>query len=149
MTTVIRWNPIREMATMQGALDRLFDETWRTTRGAADSGTLALDVQETDSAYVVSAALPGVSANDVNISLHDGVLTISGETQQAPLENSRALLLERTYGKLQRSIRLPQPVVQDSIEAVIENGVLTLTLPKTAEAQPRSIPVRSAQPSLN
>ncbi len=149
MTTVIRWNPIREMATMQGALDRLFDETWRNTRGATENGTLPLDVHETDNAYVVSATLPGVSADDVTISLHDGVLTISGETQPATHENSRALLLERTYGKLQRSIRLPQPVVQDGIEAVLENGVLTLTLPKTAEAQPRTIPVRTAQPSLN
>ncbi len=149
MTTVIRWNPIREMTTMQGALDRLFDETWRNARGTAENGTLPLDVHETDNAYVVSATLPGVSADAVNISLHDGVLTISGETQQETHENSRALLLERTYGKLQRSIRLPQPVVQDSIEALIENGVLTLTLPKTPEAQPRMIPVRTTQPSLN
>ena len=149
MTTVIRWNPIREMATMQGALDRLFDESWRNTRGSAENGTLPLDVHETDNAYVVSATMPGVSANDINISLHDGVLTISGAMQQPTYENSRALLLERTYSKLQRSIRLPQPVVQDSIEALLENGVLTLTLPKTAEAQPRVIPVRTAQPSLN
>ncbi len=149
MTTVIRWNPIREMATMQGALDRLFDETWRNTRGTAENGTLPLDVHETDNAYVVSATMPGVSTENVNISLHDGVLTISGEMQQPTYENSRALLLERTYSKLQRSIRLPQPVVQDNIEALLENGVLTLTLPKTAEAQPRVIPVRTAQPSLN
>ncbi len=82
MTTVVRWNPLREMATMQGALDRLFDETWRNARGAADTGSLALDVHETDQRLLVSAALPGVSADAVNISLHDGVLTISGETQQ-------------------------------------------------------------------
>ncbi len=149
MTTVICWNPIREMATMQGALDRLFDESWHNTRAPAETGALALDVHESDSAYVVNAAVPGVSADAVNISLHDGVLTISGELPQPTHETSRALLLERSYGKFQRSIRLPLPVAQDNVEATIENGVLTLTLPKTAEAQPRTIPVKTAQPSLN
>lgn len=149
MTTVVRWNPLREMVTMQSALDRLFDETWRGVRtGAAESGALALDVHETDSAYIVSAALPGVAADAVNINLHDGVLTISGEIPQFTPEgeqenqNRRALMLERAYGKFQRSIRLPQPVDTSAVEALIENGVLTLTLPKTPEAQPRVIPVK-------
>ncbi len=143
MTTVVRWNPLREMASMQGTLDRLFDETWRTAR-TADTGSLALDVHETDQAYLVYAALPGVNADAVNISLHDGVLTISGEVEQFTPENSRALMLERGYGKFQRSIRLPQAVNINAVEATIENGVLSLTLPKTAEAQPRVIHVKTA-----
>jgi HSP20 family protein len=140
--TVVRWNPLREMAAMQGALDRLFDETWRGTRSTADTGSLALDVHETDSAYLVSAALPGINADAVNINLMDGVLTISGEIEQHTPENSRALMLERAYGKFQRSIRLPQSVDASAVEAHMENGILTLALPKTPEAQPHVIPVK-------
>lgn len=143
MTTFVRWNPLQDMASMQGTLDRLFDDTWRNLRSSNDAGALALDVHETDPAYIVSAALPGVSADAVNISLHDGVLTISGEVPQVTHENSRALLLERSYGKFQRVIRLPQPIDASKVEANIENGVLTLTLPKTLEAQPRTIPVKT------
>ena len=148
MTTIVRWNPIREMAAMQGALDRLFDETWRGVR-SADSGSLALDVHETDNAYLVSAALPGVNADAVSINLLDGVLTISGEVEQHTPENSRALMLERGYGKFQRSIRLPQSVDAGAVEARMENGVLTLTLPKTPEAQPRTIQVKTGSFSSN
>ncbi len=147
MTTVVRWNPVREMAAMQNTLDRLFDQSWRDARN--DVGTLALDVHETDKAYLVSAALPGVTADAVNISLHDGVLTISTEIPQAEHENSRALMLERNYGKVQRSIRLPQPIDANGVEATIENGVLTLTLNMTAEAQPRTIPVKTVNFSNN
>jgi HSP20 family protein len=129
------------MVAMQGALDRLFDDNWRGVR--RDSGSLALDVHETDQAYLVSAAVPGVSADALNISLHDGVLTISGEVPQFAQENSRALMLERAYGKFQRGIRLPQTVDVNAVEALVENGVLTLTLPKTPEAQPRVIPVKT------
>jgi HSP20 family protein len=129
------------MVTMQSALDRLFDDTWRGIRH--DTGSLALDVHETDQAYLVSAAIPGVSADAVNISLHDGVLTISGEVTQQTPEDSRALMLERTYGKFHRSIRMPQTVDINAVEATVENGVLTLTLPKLPEAQPRVIPVKT------
>ena len=149
MTTVVRWNPVREMAAMQNALDQLFENNWRGTHNSADIGALALDVHETDQNYTVSAAVPGVSADAVNISFHDSVLTISGEIPQATQENARALMLERGYGKFQRSIRLPQPVDTSAVEANIENGVLTLTLPKTPEAQPRQIPVKTVFHSNN
>lgn len=143
MTTVVRWNPAREMAAMQNTLDRLFDENWRAARNGAHASNLALDVHETDQAYFVSAVVPGVTAEALNISLHDGILTISGEISQPTHENARALLLERGYGKFQRSIRLPLAVDASAVEASIENGVLTLTLPKAPEAQPRQIPVKS------
>ena len=149
MTTVVRWNPVREMAAMQSALDQLFDNTWHGTRGTADVGALALDVHETDQNYTVSAAVPGVGAEAVSISFHDSVLTIAGEIPQVTHENSRALMLERGYGKFQRSVRLPQAVDTSAVEANIENGVLTLTLPKTAEAQPRQIPVKTVFHSNN
>lgn len=143
MSTIIRWNPIREMAGVQGAFDRFFDEAWRSYRNIDTSLALPLDVHETETAYHVVAALPGVPSDSINVSLHDDVLTITGELPQPTYpENARALLLERTYGKFSRSVRLPEQVVADQIEATLDNGVLTLSLPKSPEAQPKTIPVR-------
>jgi HSP20 family protein len=146
MSTIVRWTPIREMASMQSVMDRFFDETWRGTRPAFAGNALALDVHETDQAYTVQTALPGVNPEQINISFQDDVLTISGEVEQSKSsedKNTRVLLSERSYGKYSRSIRLSQPIEADKIEANFENGVLTLTLPKAPEAQPRLIPVKT------
>lgn len=146
MTTIVRWNPIREMAAMQSAMDRLFEENWRGARPSVAGNALALDVHENDQAYVVHTSLPGVDADKINISFKDDVLTISGEVEQVKTsedQNTRVLLSERSYGKFSRSIRLAQAVDADKVEATYENGVLTLTLPKTPEAQPRQIPVKT------
>jgi HSP20 family protein len=143
MSTIIRWNPIREMAAVQSAMDRFFDETWRGYRNVDTSLALPLDVHETDTAYHVVAAVPGVPADTINVNLQDDVLTISGEVPQPTYpEGARALLLERTYGKFSRSVRLPEAVAEDQIEATLDNGVLSLNLPKTPAAQPKQIPVR-------
>jgi HSP20 family protein len=146
MSTLIRWNPVREMAAMQSAMDRLFDETWRGARPTVAGNAMALDVYETDAAYTVYAALPGVNSDQINISYQDDVLTISGEVEQPKFnegDNTRVLVFERSYGKFSRSIRLAQALDADKVEANYENGVLMLTLPKTPEAQPRLIPVKS------
>ncbi|MEZ4670750.1 MAG: Hsp20/alpha crystallin family protein [Anaerolineae bacterium] len=147
MTTIVRWNPFREVAAMQREMDRLFDQNWRTVRPANSTHALALDAYETDNAYVVFTALPGVNPEDISVSIEDNVLTISGETAQPAFEekdNARGLLLERNYGKFSRSIRVGAPVDSDKVEAAYENGVLKLTLPKTPEAQPRLIPVKAS-----
>lgn len=144
MNTVIRWNPMREMAAVQSAFDRIFEDAWRTSRGGMAHKILALDVRENDEAYNIVTTLPGVSADQVEVSLQDNVLTISAEVQQAETtEGTRVLLQERAYGRFSRSINLPQEVDADKVEAAYENGVLTLTLPKLPEAQPRMIPVKN------
>jgi HSP20 family protein len=145
MTSIIRWNPVREMAAMQNVLDRMFEESWRTIRPTNAGNVLPLDVYETDAAYTVFTAIPGVNPDEINVSLHDDVLTISGEVPQptfAETQNARTLLLERGYGKFSRSIRLARPIDADNIEAAYENGILTLTLPIEPEAQPKLIQVK-------
>jgi HSP20 family protein len=142
MTTMIRWNPIREMMAMQNAFDRAWEENARSVR-AASTAQLALDVYETDAAYVVMASLPGVAADQIEVSWHDDVLTISAELAQTAPEGARAHLQERRSGKVARSVRLSRPIDANAVEAVYELGVLTLTLPKTPDAQPRQIPVRT------
>ena len=137
---IVRWNPVREMLAMQTALDRMFDDT---RRGGFDNGNaLALDVHEDDQNYSVVTSLPGVKPENINVSLHDGVLTITGEIPVQTNENARTLMQERVYGKFTRSIRLPMAVNSDNVEAAFDNGVLKLTLPKSEEAQPKQIPVR-------
>jgi HSP20 family protein len=145
MANMIRWNPLREMAAMQNAMDRLFDETWRTwqpTYSENGANALALDVYENDNAYIVTTALPGAQGDNINIKLHNDLLTVEAEIPQHTVENARSLMQERVYGRFSRTIRLPQPVNRDAVEANFESGILTLHLPKAEEAQPRQIPVK-------
>jgi HSP20 family protein len=146
MSSLIRWNPFREMAAMQNAMDRLFEESWRTwpTISSANLNSLAFDVHETDAAYTVTTALPGVKPEHINVKMHDGMLTVSAELQQPEAgENTRPLLQERVWGHFSRSISLPQSVKGDEVEATYEDGILTLTLPKAPEAQPKLIAIKS------
>jgi HSP20 family protein len=137
---ITRWNPIREMLALQTALDRMFEENGI---GAVDGGnTLALDIHENDQNYTVVTSMPGVQPENINVTLHDGVLTITGTIPAQSRENIRVLVQERRYGQFTRSIRLPMAVDSNKVEASFENGVLTLTLPKTPEAQPKQIQVR-------
>lgn len=144
MTTITRWNPFREMAAMQSALDRLFDDTWQTSWLVSGSNMLPLDVYETDTAYTVSTALPGLSADQINVKIENGALVISANVPQPTLpENARLLIQERPFGQLVRTVNLPQPVDMQHVEASYEQGVLTLTLPKSPEAQPKMIPIKA------
>lgn len=148
MTTLVRWNPIREMAAMQNAMDRLFEDNWRTVRPTVAGNSLPLDVYETDSSYVIYTAIPGIAPEQISVSMEDDVLTISGEVAQPAFEekeNVRTLVQERATGKFVRSVRVGDPVDSDKIEAAYENGVLKLTLPKTPAAQPRQIPVKASK----
>jgi HSP20 family protein len=152
---VTRWNPFREFATMQNAIDRMFDETWRTVWQSGGngsliySGALPVDAYETDNAYTVIATLPGANPDQINVQWHQGTLTISAEVAAMTLpENARWLLQERPFGRITRSILLPEWVSVEQAEAHYENGVLTLTLPKTPEAQPKLISIQAANKRL-
>ena len=145
MTTRVRWNPAREMAAMQNVMDQWF-ENGRPSTPATHN--LALDVYESDGGYVIYTALPGVNPENINVSVEDDVLTISGEVAKPSFDekdNVRTLVQERTSGKFARSIRVNTPVESDKIEAAYENGLLKLTLPKTPAAQPRQIPVKASK----
>lgn len=142
--TIVRWNPYRDIAAMQRVMDRLFDDNWSSAHPAFDAQALALDVYETANDYRVTASLPGVNPENLNISYLDRTLTIAAETSAAALpEGAKALMNERYFGKFARSITLAQPVNSDHITADYVNGVLTLTLPKAESSKPRQIPVRS------
>lgn len=151
MTGIVRWNPFREMAAMQNMMDRIFEETWRPffEEGSAVLNTLALDLHEEDTQYIVTTELPGVKAENINVKLDGDYLTIEGEIPEQVVEKEgrRSLIKERRYGRFSRRVRLPQAVDSDKVSAAYENGVLTLTLPKSEAAQPKQIPVRVADGS--
>jgi HSP20 family protein len=142
MSNTTRWNPFREIVAMQEAMDRILEENWRGLQPT--NNHLQTDIHETESAYLVLANIPGVNADQININLHDGILTISVSTPPPTgAENTRVLIQERYYGTVTRRFNLPQPVNIEGAEATYEGGVLALRLPKRTETQPRHIPVRS------
>ncbi len=153
MSTIIRWNPIRELNAMQSAMDRLFNENWNALRsnweGAARevAYALPLDVHENDRAYTVVTELAGVNPDHIQVKMQEGVLTIEAELPQPEVKEggARVLLQERRFGKFSRSVRLPLPVDVAKIEAAYADGILTLTLPKAEEAQPRVIQVKAGR----
>ncbi|MGE0743664.1 MAG: Hsp20/alpha crystallin family protein [Rhodospirillales bacterium] len=100
------------------------------------ANTPAVDVAEKDSAYEITAELPGLDEKDIEVQVADDVLTIKGEKSEAKEEKKKDYYLaERRYGTFQRAFRLPQHVDAGKIDASFKNGVLTIMLPKTAEAQ--------------
>ncbi len=104
---------------------------------------LALDVEESQDAYIVRANLPGVALEDISVNIHEDVLTISGESAvEKVAEDSKALIRERRSGKFSRSLRFPTVVNGEAVEADFENGLLSISLPKADHVKPRQIPVK-------
>jgi HSP20 family protein len=124
-------------------MDRLFEESVvgpRAWLGPAGASELALDMYETSNDLVITAAIPGVSAEDVDVTVIGDVLTVKGETK-AEMRSEKANFhrQERRYGSFIRVVALPVPVQVDKAEARFKDGVLTLTLPKAETAKPRAI----------
>jgi HSP20 family protein len=146
MNAMTRWDPFREMETFREAMDRMFDEPWRSQAGLglqrSEGFPLALDVAEDNSAYIVKASIPGVDPEQIEITLTDNVLTIKGETKSEQDSGDKNYhVRERRFGSFMRSVTLPMPVDTEKVEATHENGVLTLRLPKTEAVKPKRISV--------
>ena len=149
MTNLVRWEPFRDLVSLREAMDQLFEQSMvrPRTRGWV-AGTrdeqirLPLDVYTTSEEIVITASLPGLTPDEVDIALEGDTLTIRGELRP-PLENVDYLFQERAYGLFSRTLTLNVPVQAEGAEAVFENGVLTLTLPKAEETKPKIIRVKS------
>jgi HSP20 family protein len=123
------------LSNLQDELDRLFESPLR-------AWAPALDVREDKDSFVIRAELPGLKREDIEVSLQDGALVISGErTVEKVEEGVEVHRQERYYGKFQRALTLPEPVAADKVKADYKDGVLTVTLPKTEEAKPKKIDV--------
>jgi len=126
-------------------IDRLFETPFAdiSRMGEFFNGWApALDLSEDKDNLVASVEIPGLSKENLDVSVHEGVLNISGERMRAKeRETDEAHRRERVYGRFHRSISLPKPVKVDSIKATYRDGILTVTMPKTEQAKPRQIAV--------
>ncbi len=145
-TYMTRWAPFREAVTLREAMDRLFEDSFVPSRPNESAGDrvyrLPLDAYVTPEEIVVTANMPGVKPESVEITLEGDTLTIKGE-RPAPLENVDYVLQERTHGKFQRTLNINIPVDANKAEASFENGLLTLTIPKAEAVKPKTIQVVS------
>lgn len=153
--SLVRWNPSRELAAfptdilnMQREVNKMFNSFFRGD--TQDDGSLipsvwtpAVDVAEHENQYIVKVELPGVTKDDVKITMQQNVLTIRGEKkQETETKDSNFHRVERSYGSFQRSFSLPTHVKNEKIEASYKDGILTVTLPKAEEAKPKQIEVK-------
>jgi len=144
--SVTRFSPLRDMVTLRQAMNRLFEDSFVPQVGWGEElrdrqYRLPLDVYTTPEEIVIVASFPGLTADEVDIVLEGDSLTIRGELRP-PLENVDYLFQERPYGTFSRTLTLNVPVDVSKAEAVFENGVLTLTLPKAEETKPKVISVK-------
>jgi HSP20 family protein len=156
MTTMMRWDPFQDLRDAQEEMAQvsqmsqmlaralgLHGQQQGSGRATAAAWAPALDISERKDAYLVTVELPGVEADDLDITLEDGLLTIQGE-RQFTSESSEEQFhrIERRYGAFRRSITLPAQVQAEQIEASFDNGVLQIVVPKMEEAKPKRIQVR-------
>ncbi|MFV9507140.1 MAG: Hsp20/alpha crystallin family protein [Oscillochloridaceae bacterium umkhey_bin13] len=143
MSTMIRWEPLTEAMSLREAMNRLFEESMVPSVNSRTAPlSVALDLSETAEAYLVELTVPGLKAEDLNITFENGVLSISGEFRQsAESEERNYHRVERRYGRFSRSINLPTSVRGDAISAALEHGILSLHIPKAEEVKPRKITI--------
>ncbi len=147
---LIRWEPVRELSSIQSEMNRLFNTFFDTpTQHGNGNGvqTLrrwipAMDLVETPAEFVLRADLPGLSENDVNIEVDDNVLTISGERKTEHEERKEGYYrVERSSGSFSRSLTLPEGVDADAVRASFDKGVLEVRIPKPEERKPRKVSI--------
>lgn len=149
MNGMTRYEPVRELAGLQDEMERMF----RSVLGGGSSErpatagawSPALDVEETDDVFTLHVELPGVDPEEVEITLEESVLTISGERRfyNENEETNGFRRIERRFGRFHRAVRLPDRVDGERVEATYQDGLLTISVPKAEEAKPRRISVKS------
>jgi len=146
---LIRWEPVRELQTMQTEMNRLFN-TFFDAPASGNGGQAAvarrwlpaMDVVETEDHFVLRADLPGLSQGDVNIELEDNVLTVSGERKAEHERNGEGYYrVERSSGAFSRSLTLPDGVDAEGIQASFDRGVLEIRIPKPEQHKPRKVQI--------
>jgi HSP20 family protein len=144
--TIVRWEPLRELNSLQSEMNRLFDTVFDTPPGA--SGKVlrrwmpAMDLVESGEHYVLRADLPGMSEEDVSIEFEDGTLTLSGERKVEHEDEKEGFhRVERSFGAFSRSLTLPQGIDPEAVTASFDRGVLEIRIPKPEQRKPRRIEI--------
>jgi HSP20 family protein len=144
--TIVRWEPLRELSTLQNEMNRLFNTAFETPTsgggGALRRWMPAMDLVETADHFVLRADLPGMSEGDVKIELEDTVLTVSGERRAEHEEEKEGYhRVERAFGSFSRTLTLPKGVDPEAISASFDKGVLEIRIPKPEVRKPRRIEI--------
>jgi HSP20 family protein len=145
---LMEWRPFREVSRLRREMDHLWDDYFGSGRRGLQplqaEFSPAVDVTETAEAVVVKAEVPGMDAQDINISVTGDVLTIKGEKKSEREEKEKNYhVVERSYGSFSRSMTLPAAVNLEEIEAKYDKGVLTVTCPKKEEVKPKAIEIKT------
>jgi HSP20 family protein len=148
--TLVRWDPFRDLVSIQDELNRLFGRTFTGGESmrptAAGAWMPAMDVFETEQEIVAKLELPGIEPADVEVSVEDSTLTVSGKRELASETNEENYhRVERRYGSFTRAITLPQTADVEKVDASFDKGVLTITVGKTERARPKKIEIKAAQ----
>jgi HSP20 family protein len=145
---LVRWEPVRELNSLQTEMNRLFNTFFDTpTTGGNGGGGVrrwvpSMDLVETDEHFVLRADLPGLTEADVSIELEDNVLTVAGERKAEREDKEEGFYrMERSFGQFRRSLTLPEGVDADQIAATFDKGVLEVRIPKPEERKPRRVAI--------
>jgi len=148
---IVRWEPFRDLVSIQDRMNRLFDEAFRGVpragapaeeEWAQGSWAPAVDIYEQEGSLVLKAELPGVDAKDFDVKVENNVLTLRGERKfDNEVQRDNYHRIERAYGTFSRSFTLPSVVDTEKIKAEFKDGVLRVTLPKRDEAKPKQISI--------
>jgi HSP20 family protein len=146
---LVRWEPVRELTSLQSEMNRLFNTFFDTPATAGEQGGTprrwvpAMDLVEADDHFVLRADLPGLDEQDVSIEVDGDVLTVSGERKSEHEERGEGFhRIERSYGAFRRSLTLPDGVDPESVSASFDKGVLEVRIPKPEERKPRRVAIR-------
>ena len=157
MATMMRWDPFQDLRAAQDEMAQMSPMLAHALglqgqpqgSGTATAWAPALDISERKDAYLVTVELPGVEADDLDITMEDGLLTIQGERHFAHDSSEQQFhRVERRYGAFRRSITLPAQVQAEQIQASFDNGVLQIVVPKMEEAKPKRIQVRPGRAEI-
>jgi HSP20 family protein len=153
MTLITRWDPFRELTTLQDRMNRLFQETasgGETSLTNSGAFIPPVDVYEDEQGLRLKLEVPGIDEKDLDVRIENNVLTVRGERKFEKEEKEENFhRIERRFGSFSRSFTLPQTVDTEGVTAEYKNGVLTLQLGKKAEAKPKQIKVSiGSQPTL-
>ncbi len=148
--TLVRWDPFRDLVSIQDELSRLFGRTFTGVEPvrptASGSWMPSMDVYETEGEIVAELELPGIESGDVEVAVEDSTLTVSGRREFSSEVNEESYRrVERRHGSFTRSITLPQAVDADKVEAAFDQGVLTIRVPKVQKVKPKKIEIKAGQ----
>jgi HSP20 family protein len=144
---LVKYNPLRELRSMQDQMDRLLNLSWSNNDYTGEDikegiWQPAVDIYETADSIVIKAELPDIEQKDIDVRIEDNLLTIKGERKhESDVKKENYHRIERYFGSFQRSFKLPATVQQEKVAATCEKGVLTVILPKKEEIKPKQITV--------